>query len=249
MNRLAAPLALGLLLVLGGAAKPATPDLSGRFFMKPGFGQQGRRDASLNVVGGGGATAFVQPPPLKGRYADYYAEVLESRRIGKPINDPAARCLPSFALGPFANPYALEIIQTKTQIVFLYEGSDRVRRIYIDGRGHPKHLAPQFYGHSVGHFEGDTLVVDTVGFRGDTTTIADGASHSDKLHATERLRWVDGGKTIQWDMSMEDPQALSKPFAMRYRLESDPTVRMMEYACAENNRNVVNDRGETTSPG
>lgn len=248
MNRLRAPIALALALLLGAAARPQAPDLSGRFFMKPGFGQPGRREASL-LTTGGTAAPFAEPPPLKGRYAEDYAKVLESRRVGRPIGDPAARCLPGFALGPFANPYPVEAVQTPSEIVFLFEGTDRVRRIWIDGRGHPKRLKPQFYGHSVGHWEGDTLVIDTVGFRGDTTTIADGATHSDKLHAVERLRWVDGGKAIQWDMTFTDPEALTQPFAMRYRLESDPSIRMMEYACAENNRNVVNDHGETTSPG
>jgi hypothetical protein len=249
MGRFRAPVALagfGMLLAFGAAAAPPSPNFSGRYFMQPGFGAPGQRDGSLQTSGG--AKSFIETPPLKGKYAEDYAKVLESRKAGRPIGDNAARCLPGFALGAFANPYPVEAIQTKDQIVFLFEGTDRVRRIYTDGRGHPKPLKPAFYGHSIGHWEGDTLVVDTVGFRADTT-VADGAAHSDRLHAVEHLKLVEGGKALQWDMSFTDPEALSAPFAMRYRLDSDPSIRMMEYACAENNRNVVNDRGETTSPG
>ena len=123
-----------------------------------------------------------------------------------------AKCFPR---GPTANwlggnrPF--EIFHVRNRVLILFEWNHEIRQIYTDGRGHPEDLAPTWMGHSIGKWEGDTLVVDTIGINQYTWLDRDGYVHSDALHLTERLRRTDE-KTMTLDITFDDPKAYTKPF-------------------------------------
>jgi hypothetical protein len=122
-----------------------------------------------------------------------------------------------------------------------------VEHVYL-GEQHPKpqDLDPTYLGHQVGHWEGDTLVVDTVGLKASTWIDAAGIPHSDKLHVVERWRKISGGKQLEVLFTLEDPVAFTRPWTARRIFDWSPNIREMEYVCEENNRNSPDDRGVTT---
>jgi hypothetical protein len=153
------------------------------------------------------------------------------------LNPRYAHCIPlglpqqiagTDVLSPF------EILQTPRKVVVLYEHDNVIRQIFTDGREHPKPLEITWAGHSIGHWEGDTLVVDTVGMRDETWLDNDGHVHSDQLRITERIHRVDHD-TLQTDMTLEDPKALAKPWTQHifHKLRPDWDLRE-EVRCTEN---------------
>jgi hypothetical protein len=160
-------------------------------------------------------------------------KVLESfNRRG--IDDPTAQCLPggiprSVTLGLFPQ----QIVQTPNQIVILYEYMNVHRVIPLNAK-HPDDLIPSYMGHSVGHWEGDTLVVDVIGFNDKTWLAGTGTFHSDALHITERYTRVDKDQ-INYDVTMEDPNVLTKPWTLHSTIMLREGTRLEEYVCAENN--------------
>jgi hypothetical protein len=146
-----------------------------------------------------------------------------------------AACLPA-GIGGFGPPQ--KIVQTPSLIVILDGNFNPDRQIYLDGRGHPRDFNPSWMGHSVGHWEGDTLVVDTVGFN-DLGWVSVGPSsfpQTEKLHITEQFRRLDMGH-LQVERTYDDPGAFRQPFTMRevHPLEDE---EVSEYVCAENNRDL-----------
>ncbi|MBV8903469.1 MAG: hypothetical protein JOZ22_07515 [Acidobacteriia bacterium] len=160
-------------------------------------------------------------------------KVLESfnRRA---IDDPTAICLPPGV--PRVNSvglFPMQIVQTPKTIVMLYEYLGVFRIIPI-GAQHPDDLEPSFMGDSVGHWEGDTLVVDVTGFNDKTWLIGAGTFHSDALHVTERWTRVDKD-TIRYEAVMEDTKVLTKPWTFRTTIMLREGTRLREYECEENN--------------
>jgi len=150
------------------------------------------------------------------------------------VDDPQTYCLPQAS--PRTTPTALfpmQIVQTPTQVVVLYEYFELFRVIPIDGRGHPDDVEPTFMGDSVGRWEGNTLVVDVVSFKAGGW-LAPGFVHSDKLHLTERYTRVDKDQ-VNYEVTIDDPTVLTKPYTMRTTLMLREGVRLREYSCAENN--------------
>ena len=150
------------------------------------------------------------------------------------IDDPTARCLPAgiprtIMLGLFPQ----QIIQTPKQIVMLYEYMNVYRVIPLNAK-HPDDLLPSYMGNSVGHFEGDTLVVDVIGFNDKTWLAGTGTFHTEALHITERFTRVDKDQ-INYDVTMEDPNVLTKPWTLHSTLMLREGTRLEEYVCAENN--------------
>jgi len=123
--------------------------------------------------------------------------------------------------------------QTPKKITMIYSGDQQVRQIYLDVP-HSKTVKPSWYGESVGHFEGDTLVVDTIGLN--TKTVVDNfrTPHSEKLHVVERWKIVEDGKGLEVTFKVEDPDTFNQPWLakQRYRRAEGP---MLEQVCAENN--------------
>jgi hypothetical protein len=152
---------------------------------------------------------------------------------GKDI--PSGHCLPlGVVMSTFLFPY--EFVQTPKLLVMLYEG-EFPRQIFLDGREHPKDLNPSWLGHSVGHWEQDTLVIDTVGFNGKAWLSFAGHPASEKLHIVERYRRPDLGH-LQYEITIDDPGAYAKPWTIQKTSELSRDDTLMEYICNENERDL-----------
>jgi hypothetical protein len=169
-----------------------------------------------------------------------WAEKIFKSRLA--VEDPEANCLP-FGI-PRSAPYPWRLVQTPTHYFILYEGNiHSYRQIFMDGRKHPKDLDPTWYGHSIGHWEGETLVVDTVGFNDRFWFDYLGHPHSEQLHTIERYTRTDLGN-IRLEVTIDDPVAYAKPFTTVGRARLMPGDELMEYICNENDL----DRGHYSGP-
>ena len=149
------------------------------------------------------------------------------------IDDPTTRCL--LAASPRITGVGLfpvQFVQTPTQMIILYEYMWTHRVIPI-GAKHPDDLSPSFMGHSVGRWEGNTFVVDVVAFK-PGIWLTGGLVTSDALHLTERYTRVDRDQ-LNYEVTIEDPKVLTKPFTQRTTLMLREGARLREYSCAENN--------------
>ena len=141
--------------------------------------------------------------------------------------DPAYHCYPPglVRLGPPVNIIQgrgpIEIIQTPGKVLLLFQYHHEVRQIFTDGREHPRNLELTWNGHSIGRWDGDTLVVDTIGIRDESWLDQGGHEHSTQLHVVERLRRVDA-ETLEIERTLTDPIALAKPFTTRVALTFSP---------------------------
>jgi hypothetical protein len=127
----------------------------------------------------------------------------------------------------------MEIVQTPGRVLMLFEFSHFIRQIYTDGRKHNTDLGPTWMGDSIGHWDGDTLVVDTIGFNDKTWLDRAGHPHSTDLHLVERIRRVDKS-TLQDDLTIEDPKAYTKPWGGQLTFQLRPTWNITEMVCEDN---------------
>jgi hypothetical protein len=176
-------------------------------------------------------------PPLKPEYMRILERRIRAKNRGTPEADASTQCLPHGMPRLMESPYPIEIVQTAGRLTFLHEVAHNVRRIYLN-RPHPKKPPLTFLGDSVAHWEGDTLVVDTIGLNERTFIDDEGSSHSSKLHVVERYRKIDGGANLELIMTVEDPVTLEHPYSYRRIYHWRPDVRPQEYICEENNRNA-----------
>jgi len=142
------------------------------------------------------------------------------------------------SVGPqtYMTPYAFEFLQTPGRVTLLMEEFHEVRRIWLDGRGHPGDPNPTVMGHSIGNWDGDTLVVDTVGFaetgpRGETSPLP----RSEKRHLTERIRRVLDGRVLEIESIDEDPIAFKEPLRGLSYYKKDPGLGEIVYHACEFN--------------
>ena len=182
-------------------------------------------------------------PSFKPPYEELYAKRMKAFNAGAPIDDVTADCLPPGMPHIQVVPYPFELMQTPGRVTMLYEYAGQVRRIYLDD-GAPKDPDPSYYGTSVGHWEGDTLVVTSSNIREDTQVDFSGLPHSDALTITERFRRT-APDTLQDQITLTDPKAYNQPFSTTrlYKLHPDWTIG--EYVCEENNRNKIQGNGVT----
>jgi hypothetical protein len=156
-------------------------------------------------------------------------------------DDPEANCLPTGV--PRVAPYPWRIVQhpthTKpTHIFFLFEGNiHSYRQIFVDGRKHPEDPDPTWYGHSIGRWEGDTLVIDTVGYNDKFWFDFRGHPHTERLHTIERWTRKDYG-TLENKITIDDPGAYSRPFTLTFIARLRVGEELLEYICNENNQDV-----------
>lgn len=151
---------------------------------------------------------------------------------GKVQYTPIARCKPAGVPGAILlrlNP--MFIAQTPKEVLFLYQSDHQVRHIYIN-RPHSAHIDPSWYGESVGHYEGDALVVDTVGVSTKVATDYYSTPHTEQLHVVERYHVVDGGTTLEVNFTVDDPGAFNMPWSASQKYKKiDAPYR--EVVCAE----------------
>jgi hypothetical protein len=152
-------------------------------------------------------------------------------------DDPVGHCnLPGV---PQVNavPYPYKILQSSTEITILYEAIRTFREIFIDGRKFPEDMQPAWLGYSIGHWDGDTLVVETAGQNDKTWLDTGGHPHTEQLRVTERFHRRNFG-TIDLETTIDDPGAYSKPWTVKYELRYMPDTELLEYLCTENNKDV-----------
>ena len=160
----------------------------------------------------------------------------QQRRQNLQKDAPWARCLPAGLPLIETAGIAYRIVQTPSMIVILYEETPSVpRQIFLDGRELPKDPNPTWLGYSVGRWEGDALVVDSVGFNDKTWLDALGHPHSELLRITERFRRADLGH-MELRITIDDPQTFSKPFTIIKHPILHADYEMLEYVCNENER-------------
>jgi hypothetical protein len=173
-----------------------------------------------------------KPEPLP------WAETLLRERAANNAKDaPGAHCLPRGITNAGALfPYRL--VQTPAMLVMLFEDDiPSHRQVFLDGRSHPKDMDPKWMGHSVGRWEGDTLVIDTVGFDDRSWLTAQGHPHTEKMHVIERFRRPDLGH-LQIEFTIDDPGTYAKPWIIKRASDLDTRDEVGEYVCTENNKDV-----------
>jgi hypothetical protein len=195
-----------------------------------GVGGTGRNPNAPAVLSSNDRPAGREGAP----YQDWAAKkVLESfNRRG--IDDPTAQCLPggiprSVTLGLFPQQF----IQTPTQIVMLYEYMN-VFRVIPFATKHPDDILPSYMGNGIARWDKDTLVVDSIGFNDKTWLAGTGTFHSESLHIVERFTRVSKDR-MNYEVTMEDPKVLTKPWTLTSSLMLREGTRLDEYICAENN--------------
>jgi hypothetical protein len=152
--------------------------------------------------------------------------------------EPHTRCKPSGAARQFMTPYGVEFTdlpELGRMYIFDIGGPHTYRTIYMDGRGHPDNFTPNNYGHSIGWWEGDTLVVDTVGYSEDFWLDRRGLPHTEQLHTIERFTRTDKN-TIQYKLTVDDPGAYAKPFDGGFNLRYNENQELFEYVCQQANQ-------------
>jgi len=156
-------------------------------------------------------------------------------------DDPTAYCLPVGPSRAFTSPFPHYILQTPSVIGVLFEYQTTYRMIYMDGKGHPSDLGDygsEFMGHSTGKWEGDALVVDTIGINDRTWLDTAGHEHSDKLHLTERFEKITDD-AVRYTVTFDDPVFFTKPLTIeRIFKRAAKTDRILPYSCEENNKDI-----------
>ena len=212
-----------------GPAGP-TPRLSDG---KPDFsgvwnGQQIVNDKGLVTTAGPGSAADA-PPMLP-----WAAKITADRAATSYADDFEARCLPGTP--PRIPPYHMSLFSTPKLVLVLFEGNTHMyRQFFVDGSDHPKNLKPTFYGDSRAHWEGDALVVDTVGLNDFSWVDGRGHPHTQQMHLTEKFRRPDYGD-LAIDIVIEDPGTFTKPWIMHRVATLETAMDMTEYVCNENNQ-------------
>jgi hypothetical protein len=143
-------------------------------------------------------------------------------------------CIPPGVPRVWTEPYPFEIITLPQRVLVIYEYQHLIRQIYTDGRDHPKDLTPTYMGNSVGKWEGNTLVVDTIGFNDKTWIDGTKHPHSDALHVVERIQRV-GHEILKVDITIDDPKTYVKPWTAQRIFDLKPGWEISEQVCEENN--------------
>ena len=198
------------------------PDLSG-YWAAGGFGP--------------GAILLGAASDLGAPEFEDWAAVLSKKRLADNLRDlPSARCLPGGIVATVTNGNPERLVQTPGLLVMFSEGQ-LPRQIFLDGRSHPSDPNPTWLGHSVGRWEGDTLVVDSIGFNDKTWLDLNGHPHTEMLHLVEWYRRPDLGH-LELELRVEDSGALKKPWIIKRTYNLDPKEDVMEAVCMENEKDA-----------
>lgn len=209
----------------GGAAPPAAG----------GRGGPPPRPTQSAPVSDGSQGRSPDAPSLTPEYLAKWEMMRKSRMAGSYEFDNNAKCLPPGMPAMMSMPYGMEIMQTRDKITFFSELNDALRRVYLDGRKPTqKHLDdPTYAGYSTGHWEGDTLVVETVALHPDSF-IEGFTPHSEEMVVRERIRLI-APDILEDRITVTDPKALTKPWetVRTYRRAAKGNDELREFACAE----------------
>ncbi len=181
-------------------------------------------------------------PNLTPHYAELRDRYQERQRRGEIQDTNGANCVPPGMPGFMTLPYPMEFLFTAGKVTIIQEAFSQWRQIFVDGRPHPADPDPTFNGHSVGHWEGTTLVVDSVGFTPETRLGNSGIQHSDKMRIVETMRLSDPDN-LHIEMTTHDPVALQAPWAVNVQYRRRAEWTLAEYVCQQNNRNSTTEDG------
>lgn len=197
-------------------------------------------DWSLLFAPGGGRQAPAQPrlTPEAQEKLDAFRKRQQEHGVDQTAQ---INCIPPGMPGIMRQPYPIEFIFSPGRVTIFAETYGQTRRIYTDGRPLPDDPEPYFNGTSVGRWEGDTLVVDTVGFNPLVTYIA-GVPHGDQMHIHERI-WLEKPDVMRVETTITDPGVLAEPYVQQLAYKREPTWEIREYVCEENNRLSADEGG------
>ena len=230
-------------------AQSGAPDFSGVYYPVNPFGPPGRGGAPPPPPRGGAPPRPTRSAPISdgslGRapnaplltpeYMAKWEATRKSRMSGSSESDLTAKCFPPGMPAMMNMAYGMEVMQSRDKITFFSELNDAMRRIYLDGRKPAQKILddPTYAGYSTGHWEGDTLVVDTVALR-DNTYIEGFSPHSDQMTVKERIRLA-APDLLEDRITVTDPKALTKPWetVKTYRKAKPGNDELREFACAE----------------
>ena len=224
-------------VVMGNAARrdvlvPETvPNISGSWLAQTG-------NRTIRPLDG-------SPTPFLPWAREYFEKRAAAEAIGQPLYDPNASCLPSGVPRVVAVPYPIDIIQTPERIMIAIEVTHVYRVIHMDGAKPPPGYE-SFLGWSVGHWEGDTLVVETTNLNGFTQVDEEGRPKSKSMKVTERYQ-KRAPDILEITFRMDDPKTYTHPWTARAQYKWDPDLRLAEYVCEENNRNRPDESGTVTA--
>jgi hypothetical protein len=169
--------------------------------------------------------------------------------------EPHTRCKPSGTARQFLTPYGVEFVElTDAQRLYIFDigGPHTFRTIYMDGRSHPADFMPTYYGHSIGWWDGDTLVVDTIGFNERFWLDRRGLPHTNQMHTIEKFTRTHQN-AIAYEITVDDPGAYTAPWTGKFNLRWEAGTELFEYMCQQANyatELMVGDReavGKTTN--
>ncbi|MBZ5575074.1 MAG: hypothetical protein LAP40_00775 [Acidobacteriia bacterium] len=199
-----------------------------------------------NIAGVGPGQASRSPVDYKVDvpFQPWAKAVYEERLANLQKEDPESRCLPPGIPRMMATPFPFQVYQLPDRVIFLFEGGAHIwRTVYTDGRAHPKDPNPTFVGDAVGHWDGDSLVVDSAGFNDRTWLDQDGHPHTEALHVIERYTRIDE-MTLQYQATIDDPKAYTRPWTISYKIPWSPGTELLEYICQENNQDLYHMVGK-----
>ena len=214
----------------GGPARPAPRNTAGRILL------QGATPAEKGVwLPGPGITGVPIKPVDQLPLRPWARAVFADRQINE--FEPHTRCKPSGVAREFQTPYGVEFVELpEQQKIYLFDigGPHTFRTIHMDGRSHPRRGPRSAYGHSIGWWEGDTLVSDTINFHEGFWLDRKGLPHTERLHTIERWTRKDSN-TIEYSLTVDDPGAYTEPWTASVILSWEPNTELFEYICQQQN--------------
>ncbi len=209
------------------------PDLSG-VWDHPRVGDMSK-DVSGRCVGGTAGCSSIGFKELDSLLTPYGKAENSRQKF-----DYGVHCLPWGYVRSWGTPYPLEFVQNANRLAILFEQNNMFHVVPTDGRGHPKDLDATWMGNSIGKWEGDTLVIDTIGFNGRTWLDTEPERlTSDALHVTERIDRPDF-QHLRYEVTIDDPKMYTKPWKnTRTFVLMKPGQEIMEYSCDENNKEIT----------
>ncbi|MET0291436.1 MAG: hypothetical protein ABW136_03660 [Steroidobacteraceae bacterium] len=178
----------------------------------------------------------ISPPPLKAQYKPAYEakrkQIADANARGEPIANGYTHCVPDGMPAMMQGMFPMEVLQTPGQVTIIQEAYNQVRRVYLSGKlPAVEDAEPGFWGHSVGRWEGDTLVIDTVGIK-DYVLFRD-VPHSAAMRINERIRVLTPNH-FENVVTVTDPEYFEKPWTWKWVYQRKPNYKMYEYVCEEN---------------
>ena len=202
-----------------------TPDLSGLWIRL-----RDPAHSSLNLDFGKAVSPMTPWAEAKFKAAN---SIFRSSSPSTVLSDPIFSCFPPGVPRIYLLNFPVQIVQIPGQVIMLFECDHFVRRIYTDGRPHDQEVGPLWMGDSIGKWEGDTLVADTVNFNDKTTLDREGYPHSDAMHLVERIRRVNHD-SLEIDLTIDDPKAYTKPWEAKLNFQLRTDWKIMEHVCEDN---------------